>query len=112
MSDYQPKYEMLPPHLREGARRYVEGGVLPGGFLRAALANDFVGAVNRADAETVTRLRDVALFVYNELPEKAWGSRAKVKAWSEQRSTLAQLAREAAAGVIGEVAAKLPVRNR
>ncbi len=75
-----PYYYLLPDHLREGMRRYVEEGLQPGGFLQAVLRNDFVDAVGHADAVSFLALYSIATFLL-ELPPQAWGSEAKVKAW-------------------------------
>lgn len=35
-------YSILPEHMREGTRRYIEHGNRPGDFLYLVLSNDFV----------------------------------------------------------------------
>ena len=42
-------YEMLPESLRSGMRRYIEDGVIPGGFLVAVLSDSLSDAMGRAD---------------------------------------------------------------
>ena len=79
-------YEMLPQSLRSGMRRYIEDGVIPGGFLVAVLSDGLSDAMGRADEENRKRLYDIVSFVYNEAPGDCWGSRAKVKAWVEDHS--------------------------
>jgi len=37
-------YDLLPEHIRGGMKLYLEDHVEPGGFLRAVLENDLVGA--------------------------------------------------------------------
>jgi len=54
-----------------------------GAFLYAALSNDFMTAVFRADDENIHELRAIAVYIYNELPPEAHGSKAKVDAWLE-----------------------------
>lgn len=75
-----PDYTLLPPHLREGMRRYVEDRVLPGGFCQAVLANDFAAAVIRADLQSSTRLDDIGRFLF-DLHPKLWGSGKAVEDW-------------------------------
>lgn len=75
-------YSILPEHCRDGMQRYVEEGIIPGAFLTAVLENNLVEAVGRADNINIHRLRDYAIFLYNELPSSAWGSPEKVERWS------------------------------
>ena len=65
--------------------RYVEHHIMPGDFLYAVLTNNFVDAVCRADTENEKDLREIAKYVWNELPSKCWGSPEKVNAWINQR---------------------------
>ena len=80
----QPDYDMLPSHMREGTRRYIEEGVEPGQFTVAVFANDFLGAAGRADENNSMVLRAWALFIYNEVPGNCHGSYDKVAAWIKQ----------------------------
>ena len=75
------KYEMLPEHMRDGVRAYIEKRVPPGGFLTAVLSNDLMEACVRADHINIERLPDFCRFLYNEAPHNCHGSPAKVKAW-------------------------------
>lgn len=74
-------YSRLPPHLREGIKQYVEAGIEPGRFWKAALADKLHDAVVSADPETLTHLLDVVHFMYWELPSSLWGSKQVVEAW-------------------------------
>ncbi len=78
------EWEACPQSLRGGFQRYIEDGILPGSFLRAVLRNDFMSAVFQADDENVLRLREICLFVHNEIPNGCWGSPERVEAWVEQ----------------------------
>lgn len=71
----------VPAHLRDGLRGYFLYRQPTGDFLRAALANDFAGAVLRADPITERGLHGLAQFLQNFAPERAHGSPAKVAAW-------------------------------
>ena len=75
-------YEILPHHIRAGLQRYIEQGQIPGGFLQAVIANEFVSVVTRADKENRARLDDIAQFMYSEAPGECWGSREKMRAWA------------------------------
>ncbi len=61
--------------------RYVNNKIPTGGFLRAVLENDFMGAFNRADLNNTRNMDLIAKFVYNYVPMGARGSRAKVADW-------------------------------
>lgn len=74
-------YDLLPSHMRDGMRRYLEDGIEPGGFALACLANELVGAFGRADDVNALAMREWAEWLYNECPSQAWGSREKVNAW-------------------------------
>ena len=74
-------YDALPFSLQAGARRYIEDGTAPGKFLRAVLSNDFVATSIRADHMNLAFLPSIARWLYNDIPEGAWGSAATVKAW-------------------------------
>lgn len=78
---------LIPPHMRDGVRLYVDRG-LPhiqlGHFLTAILSNDFMGAVGRADDENIASLKQWAQLLYSYFPPQAYGSPERVKEW--QRS--------------------------
>lgn len=74
-------YSDLPKHMQGAARRYVEDGIEPGGFLTALLANDFMGAFGRADTENVAALKNWARWIYNEAPNGCHGSYECVTDW-------------------------------
>ncbi len=61
-------YELLPEHMREGMRRYIEKGAEVGSFLMAVLSNDLMEAAGRADHINLERLADYAHFLYNYAP--------------------------------------------
>ncbi len=55
----------------------------PGGhFISAVLENDFARAATRADLENGRHLQDIALFLYNYLPDQCWGSKDQVENWT------------------------------
>lgn len=79
----EPDYGILPRHMREGMQLWIERGIDGGSFMMSILCNDFMGAVSRADSTNIDRLKDFAMFLYNEAPPACFGSREKVKAWAE-----------------------------
>jgi hypothetical protein len=77
----EPDYSKLPEHLRPGMRRYIENGILPGGFLLAVLSNDLSGAVMRADEVSLQNLRQICQWLLDEAPGFSFGSAENVKLW-------------------------------
>ena len=53
----------------------------PGSFIHAVLANDFMKAVSKADDVNIHCLRDIMLYVYNNIPSICWGSPEAVEEW-------------------------------
>lgn len=81
---YDVNYSLIPEHMREGVRTYLEHGQRPGDFLIAVLENNLVQSVARADHINITQIVEWVKFLYNEMPIGSWGSREKVKAWSKK----------------------------
>lgn len=77
-------YDGIPQRMMDSLERYLEHGVEPGGFLRAVLENDLVGAFGRADAENMRAMKAWASYIYNEVPSGSWGSPEIVKAWLDK----------------------------
>lgn len=77
MSDYN----RLPEHIRGGARRYIEDGVLPGDFLQAVICNNLRESFVKADDTNTDRMFDIVCFFYNEAPSRCWGSEEKMYNW-------------------------------
>lgn len=61
--------------------RYLNSGIMPGGFLTAVLENDLVNAFGRADIQNSLNLKNIVGYVYNHVPSQAWGSRANIDQW-------------------------------
>ncbi len=80
-------YSMLPEHMRDGAKRYVERGIEPGGFMMAVLCNDLYGAASKADDINRSMLFEWVQWMYTELPGPAWGERSLVDAWIARGGT-------------------------
>lgn len=76
-------YELLPEHMRDGARRYIEDGIPPGDFMLAVLTNNFKEALLRADRVNLYCLTFWANWLTMECPWLAQGSEAAVRGWIE-----------------------------
>lgn len=88
--------------LRDETRRsldmYAQHGVSPGGFLQAALENDFLDAIGRASTESLKEISAVASYIYCALPSNCHGSREIVRKWANIKRE--DDAREDAAAVV------------
>jgi hypothetical protein len=54
--------------------RYFSSGEVYGHFLRALLSNNFAEAVTRADAHNSEFIYEWAIWLWNSVPQRAWGS--------------------------------------
>lgn len=75
-------YSILPSHMQEGAKLYVQRGIRPGRFLFNILRNDFVSAACCADQVNMRSLDAWARFLYNA-PAMCWGDDDRVNKWIE-----------------------------
>lgn len=75
---------MIPQATKDSLDRYVNEGIMPGSFLRAVLTNDLASAVFQADSKNLAALKDIMLYVYNEIPAHAWGSTATVVDYAQR----------------------------
>lgn len=98
MRDYSNihlKYPGIPAYMWDGVDRYVNHGILSGGFLTALFENDLMSAFARADLQNQAAMAEWAKFIYNDAPSSCWGSREVVDRYSEeQRDRITQLRRE------------------
>ena len=78
------EYEKLPFSLRDGMKRYLEHGIIPGHFLTAVLENNLFDAVMRADSTNLSLIPDIIKWIHWEIPAEACGSKAIVKAWTDK----------------------------
>jgi hypothetical protein len=77
--------ERLPFATRENARRYVERGEIPGGFVRHVLENHLVEAFRYGDAGNVAALSIWVEWLISKCPADACGSPEAVDAWIAHR---------------------------
>ncbi len=78
LNNYKDK---IPENLLIGLVVWANQEHRVGHFLTAVLSNNLFEAFARADKESAAALRDIVMFVYNELPGQCWGSPEKVTAW-------------------------------
>lgn len=79
-------YDKIPvDYMRGAAARWIEQGVLPGGFLTAVLHNNLKEAVGRADETNLRFLQQWVQWFYNYAPSASWGSPVKVQAWQDHQ---------------------------
>jgi hypothetical protein len=71
-------YGDIPGRTLDALIMYGRNHYPTGGFLRAVLANDLRGAINRADTGNLAALKLIVQFVSNEMPSGIWGSEKKV----------------------------------
>lgn len=76
-------YDLLPLHMRDGARLYIEQGIEPGGFMYAVLINDFKGVMTRSDNVNKNSLQEWVEWLLFQCPATAQGSRQAVDNWIE-----------------------------
>jgi len=76
-----PRPSELSESLYAGLTRYVEERLPTGSFLRAVLCNDLIGAIGRADSESVGDLQALVSFLFNEVRSDCYGSPEVVDRW-------------------------------
>jgi len=74
------------PEMYEGLRRYIDEGIMPGGFLQAMLENDLMGVFGRADNDNLNRIREYLFYLNNEVPYGCWGSSERVNEWIKDKN--------------------------
>lgn len=72
---------MIEERFKEAIDRYVEQGIPTGSFLEAVLCNNLKESIGRADHYAIMNLKDIVVYLYNDIPTSAWGSPEKVKSW-------------------------------
>ena len=78
-------YDKLPDHMRDGAQRYIEEGIHPGGFLMSVLCNNLTESFGRADNTNKGVMLTWVNWLYWDIPAPAWGSEEKVLKWMAER---------------------------
>lgn len=73
--------DMVPGHLVEGIRAYVEEGRSTGHFLKAVFENDLFKAIAWADRNSMEGLESICRWIYSHAPSDCWGSQEKREDW-------------------------------
>jgi hypothetical protein len=64
--------------------RYLRFGMAPGSFFTSVLANDCLGAFTKSHpSNTMDSLKNLAKWILNVCPRQAYGTYAKVDAWTQ-----------------------------
>ena len=90
-------YELLPEHIRGGARLYLEQGIKAGSFLMACFEDKLVNSFGQADATNRAAMPSIVQWLYNECPMQARGSEEKVRQWVEPFEKMRRAMQEARA---------------
>ena len=75
---------MIPHAVLSGLVRYVRDGIVPGGFLRAVIANDLFDAACRADDDSRAALGELALVIFHHCPSGCIGEKA-IEKWQRKK---------------------------
>jgi len=79
----QDAYYPIRHDLLGALERYLNHGIMPGGFMTAVLENNLKEAFARADDTNIENMKNIVGYVYNNIPSDSWGSREAVNAWLE-----------------------------
>ena len=78
-------YSGLPEHMRNGAKLYIESGILPGSFMTAIISNDLATACATADSINKERIYEICSWFYLMAPSDCYGSSDKMNAWIQKK---------------------------
>lgn len=73
---------MVPNNIKSAITAWVFEARVPGSFVKAVLENDLNKAVIGADPTVLPHLKDIVLYMVNEVPALCWGSKEKMSSWS------------------------------
>lgn len=85
---YEFRGMVIPGHMLDSLRGYIEHGCPVGHFLTAVLENDLAEACARADDDNMRVIPAYVAYLYNEAPGACWGSPENVSAWLERFKAL------------------------
>jgi hypothetical protein len=74
----------IPEAVKEGIDIYVETGQCFSNFLSALLENNLKESFALADENSEMAMKEIVSYLYWEIPGVCWGSKEKMKAWSER----------------------------
>lgn len=72
----------IPVRMMPSLIRWIENGIIPGGFLKSVICNDLVRCIGRADEENERNLSAYVRFLYNHAPHNCYGSIEKMTDWN------------------------------
>jgi len=81
---------MIPMKTKETIDNYVNKGWRPGGFVEAALASDFIRAIQVCDRENQSALKYIVDYILEFVPHVARGNYESVDAWIEKKKAGAE----------------------
>jgi len=94
-------YSLLPSHMQEGMKAYMEIGRPTGDFLFHILSNNFVAASYHADDINQHQLFSYCNFLYNECHPLSWGKEETVWAWMKHHGFIGLEVKEGVEYCIG-----------
>jgi hypothetical protein len=74
-------WNIIPDHMHDGVKRWVEYGIEGGSFLQSILEHKFYDAIMRADFQNQNAIVGWAQFLSWHLPMQCHGSREKCLEW-------------------------------
>src|SRR5271168_3419638 len=77
-------WDMIPDHMVDSVKNWVEYGWLPGEFLQSILENDIYEAVWHADNMNEGKISNWVKFVTWYLPSACHGNAERVRDWQVQ----------------------------
>lgn len=72
---------MIPAQIKFAIDYWALDARIPGDFVKSLLENNLHKAVIGADPESLANLKDIVLYVVNEIPAPCWGSPEKMEKW-------------------------------
>ena len=78
----------VPFHMRDGLLRYLEFGIMPGGFLEALINNDLKTTYARADHINTLKIREYLVWLMNYAPSDSWGYGGATQFWQKHTAGL------------------------
>jgi hypothetical protein len=84
VSGRSPDWSLIPDHMHETVKEYIEHGIIDDDFFEAVVTNDLKEACQFADERNKRRLWDYVSFLYMYAPGDCWGSTKKVNEWQER----------------------------
>lgn len=76
-------YSKIPPLVLAALIRFRDTGCPTGSFTEACISGDLFDACRRGDDDSLKALVTIVVWVQNEMPRKACGSRENYRGWSK-----------------------------